>query len=130
MSSELSSAAICYGLYDKNNIIGFCAVLHQPHGKIKNLKRCSRIVILPDYQGIGLGTNFLNAIAEHYHSLHYEFSIVTSAKNMISSLKKSKDWIMIRYSANKCSSNKNAIDYKRKSMRSNCKTASFMYKGR
>lgn len=130
MSSELSSAAICYGLYDKNDIIGFCAVLHQPHGKIKNLKRCSRIVILPDYQGIGLGTKFLNAIAEHYHNLHYEFSIVTSAKNMISSLKKSKVWIMIRYSANKCSSNKNAIDYKRKSMRSNCKTASFMYKGR
>lgn len=130
MSSELSSAAICYGLYDENNIIGFCAVLHQPHGKIKNLKRCSRIVILPDYQGIGLGTKFLNAIAEHYHNLHYEFSIVTSAKNMISALKKSKNWIMTRYSANKRESVKSTMNYKRKSTRTNCKTASFMYKGR
>ena len=42
------------------------AVLHQPHGKIKNLKRCSRLVILPDYQGIGLGTMFLTIIAQHY----------------------------------------------------------------
>ena len=87
-------------------------------------------MILPDYEGIGLGTKFLNAIAEHYRNLHFEFSIVTSAKNMISALKKSKQWIMIRYSVNKCSSNKSAIDYKRSSMRSNCKTASFMYKGR
>lgn len=129
MSNELSDASICYGLYDENEIIGFCAVLHQPHGKIRNLKRCSRIVILPDYQGIGLGTKFLNEIAKYYHNLHYEFSIVTSAKNMIYALRKSNKWTMIRYSVNNCSSNKNAIDYKRKSMRSNCKTASFMYKG-
>jgi GNAT superfamily N-acetyltransferase len=129
LNSELPSASVCYGLYDNNNIIGFCAVLHQPHGKIKNLKRCSRIVILPDYQGIGLGTKFLNEIAKQYHKLNYEFSIVTSAKNMIHALKKSDKWVMIRYSANKCSSKKSAIDYKRKSMRSNCKTASFIYKG-
>ena len=48
---------------------------------------------------------------------------------MIYALRKSNKWTMIRYSVNNCSSNKNAIDYKRKSMRSNCKTASFMYKG-
>jgi GNAT superfamily N-acetyltransferase len=115
-------------LYDENNIIGFCAVLHQPHDKIKNLKRCSRIVILPDYQGIGLGTKFLNAIAEHYHNLHYEFSIVTSAKNMICSLKKSNKWRCSRYSTNKLSKSEKA-QYCQSSIRRNCKTASFSYKG-
>lgn len=83
---------------------------------------------MPDYQGIGLGTKFLNVVAQHYHDLHYEFSIVTSAKNMISALRKSSKWVMIRYGTNKCFSNKSAIDYKRKSIRSNCKTASFVYK--
>lgn len=128
MNTDLPSASVCYGLYDKNDIIGFMAVLHQPHGIHKNLKRCSRLVILPDYQGIGLGTKFLNVIAEHYKKLNYSFSIVTSAKNMISALRKSDKWAMIRYSSNVCSSNKNAIDYKRSSMRSDCKTASFMYR--
>lgn len=84
-------------------------------------------MILPDYQGIGLGTNFLNIVAKHYADIGYDFSIVTSAKNMISSLVKSKNWIMTRYGKNKCSSKHSAIDYKRKSMRTNCKTASFMY---
>lgn len=122
LSGDLSSSAMCFGFYDKDDIIGFCAVLHQPHGKIKNLKRCSRLVILPDYQGIGLGTKFLTQIADYYNSMHYEFSIVTSAKNMILALKNSKQWKMIRYSVSRCSSNKNAIDYKRKTLRSNCKT--------
>lgn len=105
-------------------------VLHQPHGIRKNLKRCSRLVILPDYQGIGLGRRFLEAIAQHYKDNGYMFSIVTSAKNMIAALNKSENWAIIRYGVSKCSSNKNAIDYKRKTLRSNCKTASFFYRGK
>lgn len=86
------------------------------------------MVILPDYQGIGLGTKFLIYIAEMYKNQGFEFSIVTSAKNMIFALRKTDKFVMIRYSANKCSSNKNAIDFNRSSIRKNCKTASFMYK--
>lgn len=105
------------------------SVLHQPHGINKKIKRVCRLVVLPDYQGIGLGTKFLNIIAEYYHKKRFDFSIVTSAKNLINSLKSKKNWILIRYSANSCSSDKSSIDYKRKSIRNNCKTASFFYKG-
>lgn len=129
LNTELASASVCYGLYDDDVIVGFCAVLHQPHGKNAKLKRCSRIVILPDYQGIGLGTRFLNCIADHYKRLGFDFTIVTSAKNMIFALKNSKNWLAIRYSAENCTSNKSAIDYKRASIRKNCKTASFKYMG-
>ncbi len=128
MNSELTASSVCYGLYDDNDIIGFMAVLHQPHGKNKKIKRCSRLVILPDYQGIGLGTRFLTKIAELYKAQEFDFSIVTSAKNMIRSLSMSDKWAMVRYGTNKCSSTKSAIDYKRKSLRNNCKTASFFYK--
>ena len=127
MNTDLASACRCYGLYDGDNIIGFCGVLHQPHGMNKKIKRCSRIVILPDYQGIGLGYKFLNVIAEYYSKMGYDFSIVTSAKNFITKLYNSDKWEMRRLSANKCSSKKSAIDYKRSSMRSKCKTASFFY---
>lgn len=104
-------------------------VLHQPHGKRRNIKRCSRLVILPDYQGIGLGTKFLNFIAQKYVDEGFQFSIVTSAKNMIFALNKSEKWKMIRWSNNHCSSIKSGIDYQRTSIRTNCKTASFFYKG-
>lgn len=128
MNSDLPSAAICYGVYDDEKIIAFMAVLHQPHNVNKKIKRVCRLVVLPDYQGVGIATRFLKVIAEHYTKMGYDFSIVTSAKNLIYALNKSKDWLLQRYSANNCSSKKNAIDYKRNSMRSQCKTASFFYK--
>ena len=129
LNSELPKASQCYGVYDNDNIIAFMGVIHQPHGINKKIKRVSRIVVLPDYQGIGIGTRFLTEIAKIYKNKGYDFSIVTSAKNMIKSLYKNDKWIMIRNSYCKCSSKKNAIDYKRKSMRAKCKTASFFYKG-
>lgn len=102
-------------------------MLHQPHGVNKKIKRCSRIVILPDYQGIGLGYKFLTVIAEYYTSMGYDFSIVTSAKNFITKLYNSDKWKMRRLGTNHCSNSKTAIDCNRKSMRTKCKTASFFY---
>jgi GNAT superfamily N-acetyltransferase len=88
-------------------------VLSQPHGVYAKMnikmKRCSRLVILPDYQGIGLGTKFLNVIAEYYKKQGFDFSIVTSAKNMIYALRKSDKWVMIRYGVSKNSSDKSRI---------------------
>lgn len=86
----------CWGLYDGDQIVGFIGVMHQPSSS-KNRMRCSRLVILPDYQGIGLGTKFLNEVSQYYVDRGYVFTIVTTAKNMIHSLKRSKLWIMTGY---------------------------------
>lgn len=86
------------------------------------------MVILPDYQGIGLGYKFLTFIADMYTKNGYDFSIVTSAKNLIMKLYNSDKWIGQRISINKRSNSKNAREYKRKSIRNKCKTASFFYK--
>lgn len=126
MNTELATAAVCFGLYDEDNIIGFCGVLHQPHGRNKKLKRVSRLVILPDYQGIGLGTKFLEIVAKYFTKNGFDFGIVTSAKNMIHALRKAEKWKMIGWEISKCSSNKSAIDFRRKSMRK-IKTARFRY---
>lgn len=128
MNTDLSGAAQCFGLYDNEEIMGFCAVIHQPHPKNSRIKRCSRIVILPDYQGIGLGYKFLREVAKHYHDKGYDFSIVTSARNFIYKLSNSKEWSMVRLGRNRMS-NTGTVDKNRKSTRTNCKTASFFYTG-
>ena len=126
LNTSLSNSTQCYGLYDKDEIIGFCAVLHQPHPTNKKIKRCSRIVILPDYQGIGLGYKFLNVVAKRYTRKGYDFSIITSARNFIFRLSKSNKWAMTRLSKSKRSTT-GKIDRYRSSLRTNCKTASFFY---
>lgn len=113
---------------EQNEIIGFCAVLHQPHNKVLNLKRIHRLVILPDYQGIGLGTQFLNIIAEHYNNNSFKMCIVTSAKNMIWSLYRSDKWRCTAYSASTEMGENSKLKTLNKSIRK-VKCGRFMYKG-
>jgi hypothetical protein len=102
-------------------------VLHQPHGINKKLKRVSRLVILPDYQGIGLGIKFLNFVGGIYKAQGYDFTIVTSARNMIFALRKSDKWVMTRWSNKKNSNSPGSlIDYNRKTVRDMVKTAAFV----
>lgn len=80
------------------------------------------MVILPDYQGVGLGTRFLNAVASFY--AQYDFLITTSAKNLIHALNKSDKWVLKRYNVAKRS--KTGMKTLKKSNRK-VKTATFKY---
>lgn len=82
-----------------------------------------RLVILPDYQGIGLGTKFLNKIAEIYND--FDFTIITSAKNLINALNKDENWYFKRYGRKKF--NKSMKKELQKSFRGHVKTANFLY---
>jgi GNAT superfamily N-acetyltransferase len=108
--------------------VGFAGVLYQPNTARRNIKRCSRLVILPDYQGIGLGTKFLQVIAKEYAEQGADFEIITSAKNMIAALRRSPEWVMVRHSiVPPVTPNGHCKDIE-KSTRTKCKTATFFYK--
>lgn len=103
-------------------------VIHQPHSINTKIKRVSRLVILPDYQGIGLGTKFLNEMAKYYSKQGYDFSIISSAKNLIGALKKDSKWCLYSYQKSK-KSKTGKIDSLRET-RNDVYTARFMYKKR
>lgn len=86
---------------------------------------CSRLVILPDYQGIGLGIKFLTIIAEKYKNMGFVFHIVTSAKNMIMGLNKNPKWRFSRYDVSK---GKQTDVVPRNTQRINCRTGTFELK--
>ena len=76
--------------------VAWCSVLHFPHPHVKNMKRIHRIVVKPDYQGIGLGAKFMSEIATKYKKEKNRISLVTSSPAFIHGLKNSKNWIMTR----------------------------------
>ena len=128
MNTELANSAQCFGCYnEQNEIIGFCAVLHRPHNKILNLKGIHRLVILPDYQGIGIGTKFLNIVSEYYAQQGFEISMVTSAKNMIGALYKSDKWFCTNY-ANENANANTKLKSLNKTNRTDNLCGRFMYK--
>lgn len=72
------------------------AIIHFPH-PIKCYKKVHRLVILPDYQGIGLGKLFLEEVAK---IINQPFAITTSQPALINCLKKSENWICTRNTRN------------------------------
>lgn len=64
LRDDLLKSSKCYlGVWD-GQIVGFSASIAMPNGALKNAWRGHRTVILPDYQGMGIGVTFSDAIAQ------------------------------------------------------------------
>lgn len=92
LSHSHNNAANVFIATVNDEIAGFISILHFPHPKTKNMKKVHRLVILPDYQGVGIGLRLLNEIGKIYKDEQQRFSIVTSAPSLINALKKSIKW--------------------------------------
>lgn len=66
MTQEINKSATAYTLYLDNTIIACCFILALPNGYLKNAWRVHRLVVNPDYQGLGIGTKFLETICQLY----------------------------------------------------------------
>jgi ABC-type lipoprotein export system ATPase subunit len=89
------SAQIYVGCIDAQPAV-MTAILPMVHGFIKDGKRISRTVVLPDFQGIGLGNIFVNAICAGLKAQGFSVYTTTSHPARIRALNKSSQWSMIR----------------------------------
>lgn len=98
MNHDINNAAQSYIGMIEDRPAAFCAVLHFPHPKVNNFKMVSRLVVMPDYQGIGIGLRMVNTVAEKYHSYGCRVIITTSNPALRSLFEKSAGWILKRFS--------------------------------
>ena len=68
LSADLNTASTMFAGYIGNNLVCMCAVLSQPNAYCTNGYRVHRLVVLPDYQGLGIGSKLLTWVAEYYNS--------------------------------------------------------------
>jgi len=73
LSSELLGNSLCFAAFYDERLMGFSAVAPFPHGAMTNAVREHRTVILPDFQGLGVGPRLSDAVAEHFHCQGYRF---------------------------------------------------------
>ena len=66
LDSKMSRSVHCYVLLLGDKPIGFHAAIHSTNRDIHSFWRGHRTVILPEFQGIGIGTAFSDAIAQIY----------------------------------------------------------------
>jgi energy-coupling factor transporter ATP-binding protein EcfA2/GNAT superfamily N-acetyltransferase len=97
LSHSHNNAASVYVAVVNDKIAGFYSVLPFPHPKKKNTFKGHRLVVLPDFQGIGIGLRLRTEIAKHYViNLKKSFIATTSHPAIIFGLKNKPNWVMTR----------------------------------
>lgn len=76
--------------------VAWCSWLHFAYPSLKNMKRIHRLVVRPDYQGLGIGNALLNAVAARLRDGGFRVSIVTSLGVFARSLSMNPSWRLVR----------------------------------
>lgn len=66
ITSEMNNGACCYCFEWNGKAVGFCSVLANPGKGLVNAWRISRLVVLPDFQGVGIGRHIAEFVSGIY----------------------------------------------------------------
>ena len=67
LTQDINSSAKHWLCWWGDTVVGFASAIAFPSGTVKNAFRGHRTVVLPDYQGLGIGVRLSDAIAELHH---------------------------------------------------------------
>ncbi|MBX3411581.1 MAG: GNAT family N-acetyltransferase [Pirellulales bacterium] len=124
LSGKLSFGARCYLALWEQEPVAFCAVL--PVIASRGKWRLSRVVTLPDYQGIGIGTRVVEGLAEEYLAEGERFFVTTGHPGMIAHCRDSRRWRIVRVKRTGSRASIDLANYRGTGMRS---VVSFEYRG-
>lgn len=94
LSGKLNPAAQCYVALWNDTPVAFCATL-AVMGR-SGQRRISRLVTLPDFQGIGVGTQLAQAVANDAAQHGKRLSITASHPGLLAHCHRSADWRLAR----------------------------------
>jgi len=101
LTQELNKAAKCFVILFNDKPIGFMGILPMPSGTIKDAYRVSRLVVLPDFQGLGVGIKILNFFGSMYKKDNKTLYIKTSNPSLFKGMIRNKEyWTLINESNN------------------------------
>jgi hypothetical protein len=92
LSHNILASARCFTGWIGDEIVGFVAHVPFPHPKTKNIRMYHRCVILPDYQGFGIGICMSNWLGQHLHEQGYRLHSTVAHPGMIKMYETSPRW--------------------------------------
>lgn len=92
LSHTHNNAARVFVAEINGEIAGFISMLHLVHPTVKKYKTVHRLVVSPDYQGLGLGGRILEYASEIMRQEGFRVGITTSSPALVFSLKNSSNW--------------------------------------
>jgi GNAT superfamily N-acetyltransferase len=94
LNGRLSWGARCYAATWNDVPVAFCAVL--PMFATRGRWRITRLVTLPDYQGLGIGTRLAEAVGDSYLRDGLRFGITAAHPALLAHCRRSPRWRLTR----------------------------------
>jgi GNAT superfamily N-acetyltransferase len=92
LTAELNRAAQCFVLWVDGQPAAFAGVLHRPHQTNKRVKGVSRLVTLPDWQGLGLAFVLVDTVAAAYTAQRFDVHTYPAHPALIRAFDRSRLW--------------------------------------
>lgn len=92
LTEELNKAAKCFVFTWNDKPVCFVGVLPFPSGFVKNAFRGTRTVVLPDFQGLGIGNFATTYIASMYKKIGAKYYVKTTNPALGEARLKSGNW--------------------------------------
>lgn len=99
LTKELNTAARCWVAYVDDRPAAFAGMLFRPISQGKNhvpIMGCSRLVTLPDFQGIGLALALIDRVSACYAAVGKRTRTYPAHPALIRSFDRSKAWSLIK----------------------------------
>ena len=93
LTRELNRSAHCFGLAIDQQVVAFAGILHRPNSRgPNNLKGVSRLVTLPDWQGLGLAMMLVDELGAAYKARGFHLHTYPAHPGLIRTFQKSPTW--------------------------------------
>jgi GNAT superfamily N-acetyltransferase/alpha-D-ribose 1-methylphosphonate 5-triphosphate synthase subunit PhnL len=92
LTANLHKAARCFVATWRDKPVAFTSFMHFAHPNVRQAKREHRTVVLPDYQGVGIGNAVSEWLGAHAKRLGFRFLSTTSHPAMIKHRHRSDLW--------------------------------------
>jgi ABC-type lipoprotein export system ATPase subunit len=92
LTRELHRSAACWCLFIEGRPTAFAGVLHRPHRARHDIKGVSRLVTLPDWQGLGLALALVDKLGGLYRAAGLELRTYPAHPALIRSFDHSTVW--------------------------------------
>ena len=95
MNTDLHIAAQQFVGVVGDEIVCHTGIIYFPMKK--RAKRVHRLVVLPDYQGVGIGTSFIKAVAKIVKEEGFELNLTTTTPALVGALRRDPEWVLARF---------------------------------
>jgi ABC-type Mn2+/Zn2+ transport system ATPase subunit len=96
LTAQLNVNARCWALFVNDHVASFAGVLRRPHPTVKHIMGVSRLVTLPDWQGLGLAFALVDTIAAVYVAIGETVHTYPAHPALVRAFDRNPKWAMMK----------------------------------